>query len=276
MLGSGPTRNAEAAHAHNVLTRNGTPPGELIRLGREEVDALPAVTVEEAHVVAVEADEGADLRVRTDAGGTILAQSVLLATGARDTLPDVSGLAALWGRRAHSCPFCDAEAYAGQRLLVLADEMGGAHFRALLAGWTNHLTVADPSQVTALEETDGAVIARLTDGAQVHADGVFVGVTPVPRLDCVAEMPLARRGPFLAVDGDGRTSHPRLWAAGDCAWRQGESSPGGQVVMSMAAAARAGIGIVFERLDVHPPPPPPVGLPTAAMVPSTPAEDVRA
>lgn len=258
LLGAGQTRNAEAAHAHNFLTRDGTSPGELIRLGMDEVRALPSVTVRQAHVEAVEHGDGDNLRVRVAGGSEVHAEVVLLATGARDVLPNVPGLSELWGKRAHSCPFCDGETYAGRRLIILADETQGAHSLALLAGWTDRLTRVDPSSVAEIALIDDEVVAYLIDGSKVVADGVFVGVTPVPRIDSVAALSLARRGPYLSVDGEGRTSHPRLWAAGDCAWKVGEAGPGGQVVASMAAGTRAAAWIVFDRLGVHPPEPPPI------------------
>ena len=264
VLGAGPTRNAEAEHAHNLLTRDGTPPAELLRLGREEVETLPTVRLEEAHVVAVMAGADERLHVGTAGGDEIRAEAVLLTTGARDTLPEVRGLPALWGRRAHSCPFCDAEAYAGQRLLVLADEERGAHAQAMLGGWTDRVTRADPGGVAHIGLVDGDVVAQLTDGSSIVADGVFVGVTPVPRLDCVADLPLARRGPYLATDGGGRTTHPRLWAAGDCTWRASDAAPGGMVVAAMASAAQAAASIVLDRVGVQRPAPPPLVEPASS------------
>ena len=264
LLGTGPTRNAEAEHAHNVLTRDGTPPAELLRLGLDEVRKLPTVTVREEHVDAVRDDDGQHLHVALAGGEELSAQVVLLATGARDALPEVPGLAALWGKRAHSCPFCDAEAYAGRRLLILSDGSKSPHAMQLLAGWTRDLTHVDPADVADIGLAGGDVVARLHDGREMTADGVFVAVTPVPRVQSVAGLPLARRGPYLAVDGEGRTSHPRLWAAGDCAWKHGEGNPGGQVIASMAAGARAATWIVFDRLGIEPPPPPPVEDPVPA------------
>lgn len=276
VAGAGPTRNAESAHAHNVLTRDGTPPGELLRIARAEVESLPTVTVEEVHVAAVEPGDGEALRLRVggddEAGGEeIDGEIVLLATGARDTLPPVAGLEDLWGRRAHSCPFCDGAAYAGRRLLLVADEPKAAHLSTLLAGWTDRLTVVAPAEVTRLEEADGDISAHLADGGAVAADGVFVAATPVPRVDCVAGMALARRGPFVAVDGEGRTTHPRLRAAGDCTWRTGDSTPGGQVVAAMAAGSRAAIAIVFDRVGLSVPTPPPLETPATAPAPDEPA-----
>ena len=261
LVGTGPTRNAEAEHAHNVLTRDGTSPAELLRLGMDEVRGLRSVTVREEHVVAVRHDQGPNLRLQLAGGEEVSAKVVLLATGARDVLPEVPGLVDLWGKRAHSCPFCDAEAYAGQRLLILADEAQGAHMIALLSGWSDQLERVDPARVAHIGLVDSEVVARLDDGSEVRAEGVFVAALPVPRVDSVAALPLARRGPYLAVDGEGRTSHPGLWAAGDCAWKDGEGNPGGQVIASMAAGARAATWIVFDRLGVNPPPPPPVKVP---------------
>ena len=263
VIGSGPTRNAEAEHAHNILTRDGTPPEELLRLAADEVGALPTVSLEEAHVDAIVPGRDNILRVSIAGGGQVDAPIVLLATGARDVLPDVPGLTDLWGRRAHSCPFCDAAAYAGRRVMVLADEAKGSHSAAMLAGWTDRLTRVDPSDVADIALDDDEVVAHLRDGSVVTADGVFVGVTPVPRLHCVSALPLARRGPYLSVDGEGRTSHPGLWAAGDCAWKTGEGNPGGQVIASMAAGARAAMWIVFDLLGVRPPQPPPVEGPAS-------------
>lgn len=102
-----------------MLTRDGTSPGELLALGIAEFGALPKVTVRDARVAAIEpaADDGlvGGLRVRLADGTAIDAEVVVLATGARDLLPEVEGLPKLWGRRVHSCPFCDGEQYAGRR-----------------------------------------------------------------------------------------------------------------------------------------------------------------
>lgn len=163
VLGIGPTRNAEATQAHNVLTRDGTPPGELLALGLAEVEALPCVTVRDAHVDVIEPGRGEGLRVRLADGSAVDAEIVVLATGARDRLPEVPGLPELWGRRAHSCPFCDGEAYAGRRLLLVADEGPSAHMRMMLAGWTDDLNLVAPGDIARLVEDGSDVVAHLHD-----------------------------------------------------------------------------------------------------------------
>ncbi len=269
LIGSGPTRNAEAAHAHNVLTRDGTPPAELLALGRAEVESLPRVATADLHVDAVA--RGHDGRWVVRAGDRVVhAEVVVIATGARDTLPEVEGLSAIWGRRAHTCPFCDGADYAGRRLLVIAEGEGAVHKRAMLSGWTEDLVIAAPGDVRSLMERGGDVVARLADGTEVAVDGVVGGAVPVPRLAAVPGRGRAHRGPCRAVDGAGRTSEPDLWAVGDCAWRDGAAGPGGQVVVAMAAGVRAAAAITLERLGVDVPPPPAVTRPE-----STPADDLR-
>jgi thioredoxin reductase len=48
----GRPRNAAAATLHGFLTRDGTPPRGLLRLGREQLRACPGVEVREAHVAS--------------------------------------------------------------------------------------------------------------------------------------------------------------------------------------------------------------------------------
>lgn len=264
VVGHGPTRNAEATHSHNLLTREGAPPSELLAAGRAEVAALPSVTLRDVRVDAIVPPdiEGAPLHLRLADGSALTADRVVLATGVRDALPPVPGLVDLWGRRAHSCPFCDAAPYAARRLLVLAGPDAAQHLQTLLSGWTEHITVLDPEHVVVIEERDGDVSARTHDGRDVRADGVFVATTPRPRLDAVADLELAHRGPYLAVDAHHRTTLPGLLAVGDCAWRDGAPTPGGQVVAALAEGAAAAVTIIIDRTGMTIPEPPPATAPT--------------
>ncbi|AXI43858.1 NAD(P)/FAD-dependent oxidoreductase [Sulfitobacter sp. SK011] len=64
---------------------------------------------------------------------------------------------------------------------------------------------------------DGAVRgARLSDGAEVDADFVIVGVGIAP-CTALAEVAGIEIDNGIKVDAQGRTSAPHVWAAGDCA-----------------------------------------------------------
>src|SRR5690606_11446351 len=111
---AGPTRNAPADAAHNVFTRDGTPPAELVRIGRAQL-APYDVTVREAWAADAErTDDG--FAVTFEGGDRVVTRGLVLATGVRDVLPDVPGLAELWGRGVFHCPYCHGWEVAGRPL----------------------------------------------------------------------------------------------------------------------------------------------------------------
>ncbi|MBI6629581.1 NAD(P)/FAD-dependent oxidoreductase [Pontibaca salina] len=68
-----------------------------------------------------------------------------------------------------------------------------------------------------LIEQDGRVTgARLTDGSEIAVDLVIVGVGITPST-WLAEMAGLEIDNGIAVDAQGRSSDPAIWAAGDCA-----------------------------------------------------------
>jgi len=50
LFDAGPPRNARAAHLQNFVTRDGTPPAEFRRLGREQLVRYASIEVRDAHV----------------------------------------------------------------------------------------------------------------------------------------------------------------------------------------------------------------------------------
>jgi len=79
-------------------------------------------------------------------------------------------------------------------------------------------TVHTGCQVTGLRVDGGRVRAVAAGDRVVPADLVLVGIGADPRLDLVAELGLAA-GRGVETGADGATAHPRLVAAGDCAFQ---------------------------------------------------------
>lgn len=90
VIDEGTPRNAPADHVHNMLTRDGTSPAELLRIGRAEVirygSQVIAGTVRSLH-----GSVGAFTLQLADQ--TIGAHRIIVAAGSRDELPDVPSLA---------------------------------------------------------------------------------------------------------------------------------------------------------------------------------------
>ncbi|SQD93443.1 Putative thioredoxin-disulfide reductase [Parafrankia sp. Ea1.12] len=101
---------------HNYLGREGVPPSELLATGRAEaigyggeivtatvtsLERLPSTpTVVDGPGVPPQ------FRVGLDDGRVTTARRLLVTTGLVDELPDIPGLAGLWGHAVLHCPYC--------------------------------------------------------------------------------------------------------------------------------------------------------------------------
>src|SRR5205814_4157598 len=92
-------------------SRDGTPPSELYAAGRAEVRRYGG-RVETGRVTALARDgERFGVQINAQNGArngdrTVTARRLLVATGLRDVLADVPGLAARWGIDVLHCPYC--------------------------------------------------------------------------------------------------------------------------------------------------------------------------
>lgn len=262
---SGPRRNAAAKHIHNFITRDGTPPEEFRRIGREELGAYPNVEVRDVRVQSIAGTRGAfDVRL---ASGDVQSRRVLLCTGMIDAPLPLEGFDELWGNALFQCPYCHGWEVQDRRwgyLVGAADARMFLPFALLLRGWTRDLVVFTGGAVDVPAETraglEGAGIRLETDPVQRllardrRLEGVELstGVT-VPR-DVIFTHPPQRQVDLVqslgvALDDDGfvrvdamkcETSVPGIYAAGDLTTR------GQGAIWAAAAGARAGGMINFE------------------------------
>ena len=146
VVDAGEPRNAPADAVHNYLGREGTPPLELAALGRAEVERYGA-RVLAGRVVEATAAPAQDgplvprFALVLDDGTRVLARRVVLATGVRDVLPDVPGLAARWGRDVLHCPYCHGWEVQDRRIGVLATGAAAMHQVGLFRQLSPHVTL---------------------------------------------------------------------------------------------------------------------------------------
>jgi thioredoxin reductase len=267
VIDGGQPRNAAAEHMHGYLSRDGLPPGELLRLGRMEAQAY-GVAVLNARVLRIDAG----FYVCTDTGFAVRARRVLVATGLTDQLPDdVAGLRQMWGRDVHGCPYCHGWEARDQPLAVLGVDERSVHQALLLRQWSSdvvlvsHALGALPAdararlaawsvqvregRVTALVTESGRLTAlQLADGTRLPRSAVFVMPRFVPN-DGLLRQVGAQVGDDGSVVTDewGRTSIFGLLAAGNV------TDTVAQVIHAAAAGSRAAIAIngdlVAEDVD---------------------------
>lgn len=262
VIDAGSPRNRFAAHMHGVLGQEGVPPGEFLARGRAET-ADYGVEFAAGSVTQVEHTQGG-LHVTTADGATRFTRALVVATGLRDELPEIPGLAERWGVTVLHCPYCHGWEVRDQHLGVLTTSPMGLHQAELIRQWSDRVTVFTHGLGTLAPETeqrlrargvqlepapvaeilgDGTAIAavRLEDGREVPVDALFTIGAPRPHEDFLAPLGLAREesmfGSFLAVDALGRTSDERIWATGNVA------NPAANVPLSIGAGSFAGAGV---------------------------------
>jgi thioredoxin reductase len=274
---AGDPRNAPAGHVHNVLTRDDAPPAEIYAAGRGEVSRYGG-RVEMGRVTALSRD-GERFRV-TFGGRTVTARRLLVATGVRDELPDVPGLAARWGTDVLHCAYCHGWEVRNKRIGILATGPAAFHqallFRQLSADVTllAHIGPALADEQLAQLEARGIAVTegkveeveaddrgltgvRLADGNRVALDAVVVAPRAEARAELLAPLGLkpaeVRLGGYpvgtcIEADAAGATAAPGVWVAGNIA------DVRAQVITAAAAglAAAAAINLDLAMEEARP------------------------
>jgi thioredoxin reductase len=239
----GEVRNAPADEMHMYLSRDGFSPHELLSLGRAELAAYPGVEVRAEQVASVSGDID-DFTVDFADGSRERARRLILATGQVDEPYDIPGVPERFGRSIFHCPFCHGWEVRDRTVVVHGRGEAAERLAAMIAGWTDDVTVVDPDEVAGLRSDSGSVRAVVRhDGSEVPCDAVLVHAPLRPRgvLPERLGLELTDDG-LVAIDAAAHTSVPGVYAAGDVA-----VAPQ-QVAIAMGSGHLAGVVAVREIL----------------------------
>ncbi len=277
VVDAGDPRNAPAGHVHNFLSRDGTPPSELYAAGRAEVIKYGG-RVETGRVTALARDgERFGVQIGDQNGAqngerTVTARRLLVATGLRDVLPDVPGLAARWGIDVLHCPYCHGWEVRDQRIGILATGPAAVHQALLFQQLSRHVTLLehtgpgpDADQRAQLEALGVAIVEGRVEQVEAGPDGLtgvrlagrghlaLDAVVVAPRLEVRAELlgPLGLEpvevllgehpvGTRIEADRTGATAVRGVWVAGNL------TDPQAQVISAAAAGLTAGAVINLD------------------------------
>ena len=275
LLGTDRYRNDPAHHMHNFLGHDGQPPAALRAAARADAERYETVTFVDRGVTAIEPDgEGFRLDVDLSNGaGPVTARRVLLATGVVDDLPDVPGLAALFGDVVAHCPFCHGHEFAGTPVGILGSAPHVAGLVGMVAPIASRVVLltdgADLDEDTAVavkrrgaevrtERVRGVGPSPLglrvdldgDNGESVELGGLFVKTTwsqaaPFEDLLGLEQSPLGA----VLVDAMGRTSRPGVYAAGDLAQPPGLPMPMASVLTAASAGLVAAAACVQDEVS---------------------------
>src|SRR5690606_10074532 len=261
-------RNAPSPHMQGYLSRGGMSPAEFLAVGREEV-ARCGVELVRGRVTDVTRGDG--FTVAVEGSAPVRARRLVVATGLKDELPDVPGVAERFGRDVLHRPFCHGWAARDEPFGVLAATPASVHQALMVSRWSKDVTlflhtVAEseltdqdlrrlaaarvdvvPGEVAGLVvEDDRFTGVRLADGS-VHPRGVlYVAPRPLPQTGLLerlgAELDETPFGAYPVVDATGLTTVPGVWAAGNAI---GFSE---QVIHAASGGYRAAAAIVGDLL----------------------------
>ncbi|MFF7893288.1 NAD(P)/FAD-dependent oxidoreductase [Streptomyces sp. NPDC007907] len=269
VVDAGEPRNAPAAHMQGYLTRDGMPPAEFLAKGREEITRYGVELVRD-RVVEVRKGDG-DFTAVLAGGRSVRARRLVVATGLRDELPAVAGVAERFGRDVLHCPFCHGWEVRDRPFGVLATGPASAHQALMVSQWSKDVrfflhTVAEeelsdedlrrlaaagvevvPGEVAGLVvEDDRLTGVRLADGTTHARSVLFLAPRAVPQTGLLeslgAELHETPFGAYPVVDPTGLTTVPGVWAAGNAI---GFAE---QVVHAASGGYRAASAIVGDLL----------------------------
>jgi len=267
VVDSGEPRNAPAAHMHGYLAHDGIAPADFAEVARAELGAYGIDVVRGRVVSVVDSDDS--LTCTTADGIVHRARRVVLATGLTDVLPDIDGVAELWGDRVIHCPWCHGWEVRDQRIAVIDTTGMGSHQALVFAQLSDHVTViGNLSPGLADEEAERLQLAgvrvepRAATRIIPHEDRLEVELgAAVVAVDVVAVAPQfepniamvdglveveghpSGLGRHVVVDEFGATSHPRIFAVGNV------TDPMHQVLHAAAHGSKAATWLNAGLID---------------------------
>ena len=240
VIDAGEPRNRFAEASHGFFCLDGLSPGEIRRRAAEQLANYPTTRVVGGRATSAGC-EGGGFTVAIENGETLTAAKLILATGLRDELPDVPGVAERWGKTVIHCPYCHGFELRNRKLGVMATGPLSTHQAAIIPDWgpTTYFTQGEfmpDEEQAALLDSRGVAIetsaiveilgeapsitgVRLADGRTLALEGLYVGpkahmASPLAQeLGCAFdEGPM---GPAVIVDDFKRTTVGGVFAAGD-------------------------------------------------------------
>jgi thioredoxin reductase (NADPH) len=225
------------AHIENFCCIFSLSGEEMLSAGRQQAAGFGADFLDE-DILKIQPDDGR-YRLETEGGHTLVATTLIIATGTARNKLGVPGEKTLLGKGVSYCVDCDGNFYRGQKVAVVGDESAAADGALTLADIASevHLVSAgldvSPAlaeklaassvqvhrevKVSAIQGENEVTGLALDNGDTLAVSGVFIeqGAKGLMELATTLGVALDDEMRYIAADKQQATNLPGVFAAGD-------------------------------------------------------------
>ena len=237
LLDTGKPRNYASRSLHGFLSRDGTHPQKLRRIGREQLRRYDTVKLVMKEAVAARClPKGFAITLK--GGDVVRCRKLLLATGVVDELPPLDGLEPLYGRSVFHCPYCDGWESRDKALVAYSRNANGVGLAIALQVWSRDVVVCTdgarlqsqhverlrqhgirwfPQRIARLEGRRGQLRRVVfADGESIDRDVMFFSMPQKHASDLASQLGCGFTGKGAIRTGEYEASDiPGVYAAGD-------------------------------------------------------------
>lgn len=245
---------------------------EQVQVYRAQVEYLSHIR-QEGYVEHLD-DRGESFTLTLRSGDRIDARYLIVATGARAPALDIPGESRLFGKALGSSAISyshvlrdrrvcivgnsdraveavvECSSQAAQVCLVLEPHASYSHRALALANEREEITTLNGYSLVSIDGDEwtrsltirrGDVESQSNREKTIEADAFFIEREPRPNSDLLANLVRRDERDAIIVDTQGRSSHPRIFAAGDVA-----SSGMEQILIALGDGTRAALSVYRE------------------------------
>jgi thioredoxin reductase len=132
--------NRQTPHSHNFLTNDGKTPAEIAALANLQVKRYDTVSFFNGRATNANKTEDG-FRVQLAGGEIFTAKKLVFATGIKDRLAPISGLAECWGISVIHCPYCHGYEVRNEKTGILGNGDSAFDFTKLISNWAKDLRI---------------------------------------------------------------------------------------------------------------------------------------
>jgi len=238
IIDSGSPCNRQAPYSHNLITQDGIPPLQIIQKAKSEILNYKTVKIVNDRALRGEIINGGFI-IHTASGQQFNAKKLVFATGIKDIIPPIKGLAECWGSTVIHCPYCHGYEFRNQVTGILANGEKAFQLSAMVHNLTSNLSILTngkanftveqlnkiaknginviETKVAAIDHNDGHIRNVIfEDGTSKSYKALYAGIPFIQHSDIPTSLgcKLTETG-HLKIDSTQKTSVEGIYACGD-------------------------------------------------------------